>query len=88
MRFPSLPTFIRTLYAFSNTTIRATPGFAFRSIYQAPPRTTVLRSMPNIPFLGALFGSSASNMADNTKYPVQKTDGEWQVQLSPGTSES
>jgi hypothetical protein len=46
----------------------------------------VLRSMPNIPFLGALFGSSSSNMGpDTTNYPVKKTEGEWQVQLSPGT---
>lgn len=36
-----------------------------------------------IPFLSALFGSSASKMADNTNYPVQKTEGEWQTQLSP-----
>jgi peptide-methionine (R)-S-oxide reductase len=41
--------------------------------------------MPNIPFLGALFGSS-SNMADTTNYPVSKPEGEWQAQLSPGMS--
>ncbi|KAF7565771.1 PTR2, Dipeptide-tripeptide permease [Pyrenophora tritici-repentis] len=39
--------------------------------------------MPNIPFLGALFGSSANNMADNADYPVKKPEGEWQAQLSP-----
>jgi len=39
--------------------------------------------MPNIPFLGALFGSSSS-MADTTDYPVKKPEGEWQAQLSPG----
>lgn len=86
MRFPSIPTFIRTLYAVSNTTFRASPTAAYRSIYHAPQRATLLRSMPNIPFLGALFGSSASNMADNTNYPVQKTEGEWQAVLSPGMS--
>jgi len=46
------------------------------------PRVIVRRSMP-IPFLGALFGSSAA-MADKANYPVQKTEGEWQAQLSPG----
>jgi peptide-methionine (R)-S-oxide reductase len=68
MRFPS---FIRAFYTLNYT--------------RANPRTfnprTIHRSMPNIPFFGALFGS----MADNTKYPIQKTDGEWQAQLSPGT---
>ncbi|KAF2205349.1 peptide methionine sulfoxide reductase msrA/msrB [Delitschia confertaspora ATCC 74209] len=40
--------------------------------------------MPNIPFLGALFGSSSSgNMADDQNYPVKKTEGEWQAVLSP-----
>jgi peptide-methionine (R)-S-oxide reductase len=38
--------------------------------------------MPNIPFLGALFGSSSSTMSDN--FPVSKPEGEWQAQLSPG----
>lgn len=35
-----------------------------------------------IPFLGAKFGTSANNMASNN-FPVQKTEGEWQAQLSP-----
>jgi peptide-methionine (R)-S-oxide reductase len=71
MRFPS---FIRAFYTFSNIT-RANPRTFIT------PRT-IHRSMPNIPFFGALFGS----MADNTKYPVQKAEGEWQAQLSPGMS--
>jgi peptide-methionine (R)-S-oxide reductase len=85
MRFPSLPTLVRTLHTFANTTIRAAnPASNAARLYSPPPRTTVLRSMP-IPFLSSLFGSSAA-MADNTNYPVQKTDGEWQAVLSPGTS--
>ncbi|KAF1966565.1 SelR-domain-containing protein [Bimuria novae-zelandiae CBS 107.79] len=76
MRFPSIPTIIRTFHAFTNTTFRA----AKPSIYCSPQRATLIRSMPNIPFLGALFGTK---MADNTQYPVQKTEGEWQAQLSP-----
>ena len=83
MRFPSIPTFIRTLYAFSNTTLRATPQLS-RTLYQAPQRATIHRSMQNIPILGALFGSSSKMGADNTSYPVQKTEGEWQAVLSPG----
>lgn len=79
MRFPSIPTLIRTFHAFTNTTFRA----ANRGLYAPPQRATLIRSMPNIPFLGALFGTK---MADNTQYPLQKTEGEWQAQLSPGTS--
>jgi len=83
MRVPSFQTIIHTLHAFTNTT-----PYLSRSFYRTPQRATVLRSMPNIPFLGALFGSSSQNMADNSKFPVQKTEGEWQAQLSPGTSQS
>jgi peptide-methionine (R)-S-oxide reductase len=85
MRIPHISTLIRTLYTTS-TTIRASSPAAFRNFYPVPQRATLLRSMPNIPFLGALFGSSSSNMAETTNYPVQKTEGEWQAQLSPGTS--
>jgi hypothetical protein len=84
MRFPSFPT-IRIFHTFANTRIRvAHPAFNVSRLYGPPQRVTVLRSMP-IPFIGALFGSS-SKMADNTNYPVQKTEGEWQAVLSPGTS--
>ncbi|KAJ4349640.1 Peptide methionine sulfoxide reductase B5 [Didymosphaeria variabile] len=78
MRFPSIPTLIRTFHAFTNTTFRA--ANPARGIYSLPQRATLVRSMPNIPFLGALFGTK---MADNTNYPIQKTEGEWQAQLSP-----
>lgn len=81
MRFPSIPTLIRTLYTL-NATSRATTSFA--SFNRIPQRATLLRSMPNIPFLASLFGSNTKTMADNTKYPVQKTEGEWQTQLNPG----
>lgn len=81
MRFPSFPTLIRTFHVFTNSTFRA--ANPTRGIYNSPQRATLIRSMPNIPFLGALFGTK---MADNTNYPIQKAEGEWQAQLSPGTS--
>ena len=90
MRFPSFPQFVRAFHTISNTTsafIRTNPAGALgRTFYNSPQRVTIQRSMPNIPFLGALFGSSSS-MADNTNYPVSKPEGEWQTQLSPGTFE-
>ena len=87
MRFPSFPQFVRAFHTISNTTsafLRANPaGTLGRTFYSSPQRVTIQRSMPNIPFLGALFGSS-SKMADNTNYAVSKPEGEWQAQLSPG----
>ncbi|KAK7184031.1 hypothetical protein DPSP01_010484 [Paraphaeosphaeria sporulosa] len=78
MRFPSFPTLIRTFQAFTNSTFRV--ASSTRGIYSSPQRATPIRSMNNIPFLGALFGTK---MADNTNYPIQKPEGEWQTQLSP-----
>lgn len=87
MRFPSFPSLVRAFHSIANTTtafVRSSPASTLgRTIYSSPQRALVYRSMPNIPFLGALFGSSSS-MADNTNYPVQKPEGEWQAQLSPG----
>ena len=80
MRLPSFPTVIRTLFAFSNTTFRATAPRALSS----PPRPLIQKSM-QIPFLGALFGSSASQQS-NMSHAVQKSSSEWQAQLSPGMS--
>jgi peptide-methionine (R)-S-oxide reductase len=91
MRFPTFPTLLRTFHTVANTTgafFRASPASTLgRTLYGTPQRPILYRSMPNIPFLGALFGSSSS-MADSTNYPVQKTDGEWQAELSPGTFSS
>ncbi|KAF2258215.1 SelR-domain-containing protein [Lojkania enalia] len=81
MRFRSIPTLVHTFHEISNTTLRTPSAFA-RSFYQAPLRTTAPRYMP-LPFFGALFGSSSNKMVDNTNYPVQKTEGEWQAILSP-----
>lgn len=79
MRFPTIPTFIRTLYTFSNTTLRTPPS---------PFNTTLLRpqalrglSMPTIPFIGALFHTAENR---NMSHPVQKSDQEWRAVLNPG----
>lgn len=79
MRLPSFPTLVRTFYTFTNATR-----------LQAPPkslspftRATLIRSMPSIPFLGSLFGSSASASA-NMSYPDNRSDQEWQAVLNKG----
>ncbi|KAI5371095.1 Putative peptide methionine sulfoxide reductase MrsB domain, Mss4-like superfamily [Septoria linicola] len=73
MRFPSIPTFIRTLYAFSNTTARAPP-----KVFNSLARPTALRASMPIPFIGALFSTAESR---KMTYPVQKTEKEWEDQL-------
>jgi len=83
MRFPSLPTFLRTFYAFSNTTLRSAPSPFTSAASRIPVTGLRAVSMPTIPFLGALFHTAESR---NMSHPVQKSDGEWQAQLSPGKS--
>ncbi|KAF2212284.1 hypothetical protein CERZMDRAFT_41292 [Cercospora zeae-maydis SCOH1-5] len=74
MRFPSIPTFIRAFYAFSNTTAR-TAANPFNSL----ARPTALRASMPLPFIGSLFSTAESR---KMTYPVQKTDQEWQAQLN------
>ncbi|KAJ9626885.1 hypothetical protein H2203_003341 [Taxawa tesnikishii (nom. ined.)] len=68
--------FVRTLYVFSNTTLRAAPAPLRPALRPLPLKS----SMPTIPFLGALFSSSSS---DKMSYPHQKSKEEWQAQLNP-----
>jgi len=81
MRFPSLPTFLRTFYAFSNTTLHTPPTPFSAALRQG---TAFRASMPTIPFLGALFSTAETR---KMTYPVQKSDSEWQAQLNPGKQE-
>ena len=80
MRFPSIPSLIRTFTICNLTSLRSFPG-----LQRAIPPPSIIRnlnySMPTFPFLGSLFGSQQKrDMAD---YPVKKSDDEWQAVLSP-----
>ena len=80
MRFPSIPTIIRTFTIYNLTSLRSFPS-PYRAI-PAPPAVRSLNwSMPTFPFLGSLFGSQQKR--DMTDYPVKKSDDEWQAVLSP-----
>ena len=84
MRLPSFPTIVRTFYTLSNSTARALPA-SQRAL--APfTRSTVIKSMPIIPFLSSFFSTSSSSK--DMSYPVQKSDDEWQAVLNPGTPNS
>lgn len=78
MRFPSIPTFIRTFSVYNFASIRALP-VSYRGIQSPFLRNTTILSMPTIPFIGSLF----SQPKDMTDYPVKKGTSEWQAQLSP-----
>ena len=80
MRLPSFPTLVRTLYAFSNATVRLPPSHKALSPFT---RATVLKSMPSFPFIGSLFSSSAK-ASDSMSYPVQKSSAEWKAVLNKG----
>lgn len=81
MRFPTFPTIVRTFYTLGNFSTRATTSY--RSL-QPLSKSTVLRSMPTIPFLSSLFSSNSS--APKMSYPLEKSDEEWQAVLSKGKS--
>ncbi|KAB8073886.1 Mss4-like protein [Aspergillus leporis] len=48
-------------------------------------RSTTLKAVPGIPFLGSLFSSSAKseNQENNMSYPDQRNNEEWRAILSP-----
>ncbi|KAK0326556.1 hypothetical protein LTR91_006751 [Friedmanniomyces endolithicus] len=80
MRLPIFPTFLRTLYAFSNTTLHRVPSpFSATS---ARPTIGGLKSVswPAVPFMGALFSTAQTR---DMSHPVEKSASEWQAQLSP-----
>lgn len=78
MRFPSI---VRTLFAFTNTTLHRAPPTPFAVGLR--PGTALRASMPTIPFIGSLFSTAESR---KMSYPLQKSDDEWQAQLSKGKS--
>jgi peptide-methionine (R)-S-oxide reductase len=56
----------------------------FRTVPRPLNNTPPLKSMPTIPFFGALFGSKANNKNNMTSYPDERTPDEWRAVLSPG----
>jgi len=77
MRFHPFSSVIRTLFALSSLST-----FSRTRAFQVSPRISTLRSMPSIPILGSLFGSSSNN-TEKMSFPVDKSDQEWRAVLSP-----
>ncbi len=76
MRFPSL--FSTGAFVFSVIRTRLPPQARL-----ARPQALVLRSMPTIPFLGSLFGTSTP-ASSKMSYPDQRSNDEWQAVLNKG----
>ena len=83
MRFPSFPNIVRTLYTFSNATALRLQQPLRGNTVSNIQRATVFKSMPSIPFFGALFGTSTPASAKMT-YPDTRSDDEWQAVLNKG----
>jgi peptide-methionine (R)-S-oxide reductase len=81
MRLPLFLTIVRTFHTFTN----ATRLQAHQKALLPFTRGTIIKSMPSIPFLSALFGSSASS-APNMAFPDKRSDQEWQAVLNKGKS--
>ncbi|OLN85250.1 hypothetical protein CCHL11_04247 [Colletotrichum chlorophyti] len=84
MRFS--PFISTVIYTFSNLARARAPQAAAAasasSLGRTPLVTRQLRaSMPSIPFLGALFGSSSSTQ-DKMSYPDKRSDDEWRAVLN------
>lgn len=75
MRLPPFSSLLRTFYTFS--TFTRTRATAHRQSLYGSARP--LKSMPTIPFLGSLFGSSASS---KMSYPDQRNNDEWRAVLN------
>jgi peptide-methionine (R)-S-oxide reductase len=84
MRFPSFPNIVRTLYTLSNATAHRLQQPLRGNTISQFHRATILRSMPSIPFLGALFGTSTPASA-KMSFPDARSDDEWRAVLNKGT---
>ncbi|KAH9885024.1 SelR-domain-containing protein [Xylariomycetidae sp. FL2044] len=78
MRFPPFSSFLRTIYTLSGLTRTRASSSAHQTLHRHP---ATLKSMPTIPFLGSLFGSSPS-ASSKMSYPDQRNPDEWRAVLS------
>lgn len=93
MRLPPFASILRTFTLFSNATRHYTSPFfsANRTLLGTTPAAAsaispyLVRSMPTIPFLSALF-SSSTPASEKMSYPDNRSNDEWRAVLNKGTS--
>lgn len=83
MRMPPFSSFLRTLFTLSSLS-RVRIASAQAQHAHNLLRQHQLKSMPTIPFLGSLFGSSSSSSSSKMSFPDQRTDDEWRAVLTKG----
>lgn len=80
--------FTKSLSTFTNNHLN--PAIAASTAFNnnlRPYHRTAIKSLPSIPFFGALFSSSSSNTSDSNmaeSFPLQKSDDEWRTVLTRG----
>ncbi len=78
MRFPSIPTIIRSFSIYNFSVARNNWPAAYKGLQSPVVRNSTVSFMPTIPFLSGFFGQQK----DMTNYPVKKSDDQWQAKLS------
>ncbi|KAF2452866.1 methionine-R-sulfoxide reductase-like protein SelR [Lineolata rhizophorae] len=79
MRIPSFTSIVHAFNSFASFATRSAPPPPFTV---ASTRPLARKSMPTIPFFGALFSSGSSTSSQNMSHPVQKSKEEWQAILN------
>ncbi|EXJ89257.1 hypothetical protein A1O3_02323 [Capronia epimyces CBS 606.96] len=82
MRLPRFSSIFRTFFTFSNATARLQSLPRATASFAPVHRAIVLNSMPSIPFLGSLFGTSTS-ASQKMSHPDSRSDDEWKAVLNP-----
>jgi peptide-methionine (R)-S-oxide reductase len=83
MRIPRLPNILRSFIALG-TVSASTRYLQTRTTNALTPTstTTILKSMPTIPFLSSFFGTSSAS--SKMSYPDNRSDDEWRAVLNKG----
>jgi len=78
MRFPSIPTIIRSFSIYNFSVARNNWPAAYKGLQSPFVGNSTVSFMPTIPFLSGFFGQQK----DMKDYPVKEPDNVWQTKLN------
>jgi len=78
MRFPSIPTIIRSFSIYNFSVARNSWPAAYKGLQSPVVRNSTVSFMPTIPFLSGFFGQQK----DMKDYPVKESEEYWRANLS------
>jgi len=78
MRFPSIPTIIRSFSIYNFSVARNNWPAAYKGSQTPVVRNSTVSFMPTIPFLSGFFGQQK----DMKDYPVKESEEYWRANLS------